>query len=158
MVRAADGREWMVGWPEWRAAVFAFADRVSEFYAACSSKQPSEDDAAGFKKFQVEWERRRGAALGTMILRILEAEVRGPYRLELSFNDGVRAVVDVEPLLSGPVFEPLREPGYFARVVLDPICGTVVWPNGADFAPEALHPFVSRECPASAESTASLTL
>jgi hypothetical protein len=29
LIRAADGREWMVGWPEWRAAVFAFADRVS---------------------------------------------------------------------------------------------------------------------------------
>jgi hypothetical protein len=74
-----------------------------------------------------------------MILRILEAEVRGPHHLELSFNDGTRAVVDVGPLLSGPVFEPLREPSYFARAALDPVCGTVVWPNGADFAPEALH-------------------
>jgi hypothetical protein len=74
-----------------------------------------------------------------MILRILGAEVRGPHHLELSFSDGARAVVDVGPLLSGPVFEPLREPSYFARVSLDPVCGTVVWPNGADFAPEALH-------------------
>ena len=40
--------------------MFAFADRVSEFYAACSPKQPTGDDAAGFKKFQLEWERRRG--------------------------------------------------------------------------------------------------
>lgn len=74
-----------------------------------------------------------------MILRILEAKVRGPYRLELSFNDGARAVVDVEPLLSGLVFEPLRDPKFFAQGVLDPLCGTVVWPNGADFAPEALR-------------------
>ncbi len=74
-----------------------------------------------------------------MILRILGAEVRGPHHLELSFSDGARAVVDVAPLLSGPVFEPLREPSYFARVALDPVCGTLVWPNGADFAPEALH-------------------
>ncbi len=74
-----------------------------------------------------------------MILRILGAEVRGPHHLELSFSDGARAVVDVEPLLSGSVFEPLRDPGYFAQVALDPVCGTVVWPNGADFAPEALH-------------------
>ena len=74
-----------------------------------------------------------------MILRILGAEVRGPHHLELSFNDGMRAVVDVEPLLTGPIFEPLRDPSYFAQVALDPICGTVVWPNGADFAPEALH-------------------
>lgn len=74
-----------------------------------------------------------------MILRIVQAEVRGPHQLELSFSDGAHGVVDVAPLLSGPVFEPLRDPGYFAKVVLDPVCGTVVWPNGADFAPEALH-------------------
>lgn len=74
-----------------------------------------------------------------MILRILKAEVRGPHHLELAFNDGAWAVVDVEPLLSGLVFEPLRDPSFFARVALDPVCGTVVWPNGADFAPEALY-------------------
>jgi Protein of unknown function (DUF2442) len=74
-----------------------------------------------------------------MILRILGAKVRGPHQLELSFSDGARGVVDVEPLLSGPVFELLRDPGYFSGVALDPVCGTVVWPNGADFAPEALH-------------------
>jgi Protein of unknown function (DUF2442) len=74
-----------------------------------------------------------------MILRILGAEVRGSHHLELSFTDGARGVVDVEPLLSGPVFEPLRDPGYFSKVALDPVCGTVVWPNGADFAPEALY-------------------
>jgi hypothetical protein len=74
-----------------------------------------------------------------MILRIVEAEVCGPHHLALTFSDGARAVVDVEPLLSGPVFEPLHDPDYFAQVSLDPVCGTVVWPNGADFAPEALH-------------------
>lgn len=80
-----------------------------------------------------------------MILRILEVTVRGPHQLELFFNDGARAVVDVEPLLNGPVFEPLREPNYFAQVALDPVCGTVVWPNGADFAPEALHALILAE-------------
>ena len=47
----------------------------------------------------------------------------------------------MRPLLDGPVFEPLRAPAYFASVTLDSICGTVVWPNGADFAPEALYEF-----------------
>jgi hypothetical protein len=64
VVQAADGRRWKVGWPEWRAAVLGFADRVSKFYAACSPKQPSEDDAAGFRKFKAEWEHRRGKQLG----------------------------------------------------------------------------------------------
>ena len=47
--------------------------------------------------------------------------------------------VDVQPLLRGPVFEPLLREDFFAQVSLDPTCGTVVWPNGADFAPEALY-------------------
>jgi len=45
----------------------------------------------------------------------------------------------VYPLLSGPIFEPLKVPQYFARVELDPVSGAPAWPNGADFAPEALH-------------------
>lgn len=59
--------------------------------------------------------------------------------LRLAFNDGVQKTVNVSGLLGGPVFEPLRNPEYFARAELDPVCGTVVWPNGADFAPEALY-------------------
>ena len=74
-----------------------------------------------------------------MILRITKVAVCGPHSLRLAFNDGTTKVVDVLPLLHGPVFEPLRDPAFFSRVVLDPVCGTVAWPNGADFAPEALH-------------------
>jgi len=73
------------------------------------------------------------------ILRVLEAKVVGDHSLEIEFNDGSVKRVDLEPLLTGPVFEPLLEPRYFARVVVDPVCGTVAWPNGADLAPEALH-------------------
>jgi hypothetical protein len=82
-----------------------------------------------------------------MILRIQRAEVRGPYRLWLSFNDGARAEVDVLPLLSGPIFESLRDPAYFAQMSFDAVCGTVVWPNGADFAPEALHALMGAKSP-----------
>jgi hypothetical protein len=85
----------------------------------------------------------------TMIIHIVEARVCGRSRLRLAFSDGTRKAVDVAPLLRGVVFEPLRDPTYFARVELDRICGTVVWPNGADFAPEAL-----RDLPAVEESTA----
>jgi hypothetical protein len=37
------------------------------------------------------------------------------------------------------VFQALKDPEYFARVVVDAEAGTVVWPNGADLAPEALY-------------------
>lgn len=74
-----------------------------------------------------------------MILHVLKAHALKPHRLKLLFNDGTEKTVDVTPLLRGPVFKPLLSPTYFARVSVDPVAGTVVWPNGADFAPEALH-------------------
>jgi hypothetical protein len=74
-----------------------------------------------------------------MILHIIEVKVCGPFSLDVRFNDGVCKTVDLAPLLTGPMFEPLKDPTYFARVAVDPHAGTVVWPNGADLAPEALY-------------------
>lgn len=37
------------------------------------------------------------------------------------------------------MFEPLRNPAYFARVAVDPESGTIAWPNGVDMAPEPLY-------------------
>jgi hypothetical protein len=71
-------------------------------------------------------------------LHIKRVQVCGPHSLRLVFSDGVEKQVDVSPLIYGPVFEPLRAASYFARVSLDPVAQTVVWPNGADLAPEAL--------------------
>ena len=74
-----------------------------------------------------------------MILHISQATVCGPHSLQVTFDDGTSKRVNLKPLLHGPVFEPLLRPEYFARVVVDPHCRTVVWPNGADLAPEALR-------------------
>ena len=74
-----------------------------------------------------------------MILRITKATVCGPFRLRLTFNDGVEKVVDLKDELTGPIFQPLQARDFFDQVVLNRVCGTVTWPNGADFAPEALH-------------------
>jgi len=74
-----------------------------------------------------------------MILHVVEATVYGPHILNVRFDNGVQKTVDLTPLLTGPVFEPLKDPAYFARVVVDADAGTVVWPNGADLAPEALY-------------------
>jgi Protein of unknown function (DUF2442) len=71
--------------------------------------------------------------------RVVKAEASGPHSLNVTFKDGTRKQIDLLPLLKGPVFEPLRDPVFFARVMLDPVAGTVVWPNGADIAPEALY-------------------
>jgi hypothetical protein len=73
---------------------------------------------------------------------VRSAEHLGGYRLRVSFADGTVRVIDLESTLSGtvgPVFEPLREVAFFALATVDPETGTVVWPNGADLAPDVLH-------------------
>jgi hypothetical protein len=77
--------------------------------------------------------------MGIPVLRIEAVELVGPYELRLRFNDGATRRVDLEAVLTGPVFLPLCDPEYFSRVTLDPVAGTVVWPNGADFAPDYLR-------------------
>ena len=79
-----------------------------------------------------------------MVLRIVAVKVCGSRSLDLTFNNGIRKRVDVSALLDGPVFEPLRASKYFAQARLDEECGTVVWPNGADFAPETLFELPSQ--------------
>jgi len=75
-----------------------------------------------------------------MLMDIVAAEPLGEYRLRLRFEDGVEGVVDLALDLSFQgVFEPLRDPGYFAQVHVDPDLGTVVWPNGADLDPDVLY-------------------
>ena len=70
---------------------------------------------------------------------VTKARALRPYVLSLVFSDGTRRDVDLEGELYGEVFEPLRDPSYFAKAAVDPVLGTVVWPNGADFSPEFLY-------------------
>jgi hypothetical protein len=75
-----------------------------------------------------------------MLMDIVGARALGDYRLHLRFEDGVEGVVDLAPHLSFQgVFEPLRDPAYFARVRVDADLGTVAWPNGADLDPDVLY-------------------
>ena len=59
--------------------------------------------------------------------------------LELTFADGLSGEVDVLDRMRGPVFDDARTPEGFAKVAVDPETGTVVWPGGADLAPDTLY-------------------
>lgn len=74
-----------------------------------------------------------------MIIHVTSVSVVGPHSLELRFDDGASKRVNLRPELYGPMFEPLRDPGYFALARLDLDSRTVSWPNGADFAPDFLY-------------------
>src|SRR5690348_11770842 len=68
---------------------------------------------------------------------ITDVEVRPPYGLHLSFDDGLVRDVDLSDDLWGPMFEPLKDPSFFAKVAVEH--GSVVWPNGVDLDPLVLH-------------------
>ena len=71
--------------------------------------------------------------------RLVEVWYVRDFVLWLRFNDGTSGEVDLAGELEGPIFEPLRDPAYFRSFVLHPELHTVVWPNGADLAPEFLY-------------------
>jgi hypothetical protein len=59
--------------------------------------------------------------------------------LRLTFADGLVGEVEVLDRMHGPVFEEVRTVEGFVRAVVDEETGTVVWPGGADLAPDTLY-------------------
>lgn len=77
--------------------------------------------------------------------RLRALNVLPEWQLAVTFNDGSSGIVDVSALANGQnagVFGALRDPAFFAQAYLD--CGAVVWPNGADLAPDAMHKEIQR--------------
>ncbi len=79
----------------------------------------------------------------TFLPSVIRAEYRGGFRIRLTFNDLSEGTVDFRPWLEGPVFDALKDPAYFREFFVDG--GTVVWPNGADIAPETLYEAAASE-------------
>ena len=75
----------------------------------------------------------------TPLPRITHARHTAGHTVWLRFNDGVEGEVDLSDELHGEVFEPLKDTAYFEQLRVHPELRTVVWPNGADFAPEFLR-------------------
>jgi hypothetical protein len=60
-------------------------------------------------------------------------------RLRLTFTDGLSGELDVLDRMRGPVFAQARTATGFAQVTVDAEIGTIVWPGGADLAPDTLY-------------------
>ncbi|MGA2631441.1 MAG: DUF2442 domain-containing protein [Terriglobia bacterium] len=77
-----------------------------------------------------------------MTPRVIEARYIKDYVLHIRFADGQEGDVDLGSELHGEIFEPLRDPAFFAQFQVHDGLGTIAWPNGADFAPEFLYALV----------------
>ncbi len=74
-----------------------------------------------------------------LIYRVLSFEIIAPYALRVQFDDNTEQIINFRPILSGEMYEPLRDLALFNQVQIDPEVQTLVWPNGADFDPATLH-------------------
>jgi hypothetical protein len=74
------------------------------------------------------------------MIRICSAKPLEGFQVQLEFTNGEQKVVDLEPFLRGPIFEPLRENAeLFRSVRVDEELGTIIWENGADIDPDVLY-------------------
>lgn len=74
-----------------------------------------------------------------MDYHVLEAKHIREYTVWLRFRDGTVGEIDLASALRGPIMEPLKDIRYFKQFSIHPEFRTLVWANGADFAPEFLH-------------------
>ena len=72
-------------------------------------------------------------------IKVIKVEALDPYVVKVTFNDNKIKTINLEPLLYGAYFEPLRNPELFRKVRVNKEIQTIEWPNGADFHPETLY-------------------
>lgn len=71
------------------------------------------------------------------MLRVIDVDYIEDYRLLVTFNNGNKKEVNLEPYLVGEVFGELLDRDKFIQYGLTHT--TIEWANGADLAPEFLH-------------------
>ena len=74
-----------------------------------------------------------------MFLHVTNARYVEDYKVQVSFNNGREGVADLVSVLKGPVFESLKKKSVFSAFRVDKELETIVWPNGADVAPEYIY-------------------
>ncbi len=87
-----------------------------------------------------------------MTPRLARATYLRDYKIHVTFDDGREGIIDLEGELWGEVFEPLKDIDVFRCFRMDPELDTIVWPTGADLAPEFLYERAARG-PSSAHVT-----
>ncbi len=72
------------------------------------------------------------------LVRVRAVQPLEPFKVELTFQDGTRKLVDLDPFLRGPIFESIRQNLDLFRAV-KVVGSTIGWDNGADIDPDVLY-------------------
>jgi hypothetical protein len=80
-----------------------------------------------------------------MIHDVVSASYQGGYKIEITFDDGKRGVVDFSKYLhKGGVFDRFKDIGFFRNFKINEELGTLTWGNEIDIAPETLYAEATR--------------
>ena len=82
-----------------------------------------------------------------MFTHVINAKLLEGYKVAVRFSDGREGVADLADALHGPIFEPLKKGEAFRQLRVDDELRTIVWPNGADLAPEYIYYQAFRDDP-----------
>ena len=74
-----------------------------------------------------------------MFLHVTHVQYLHDYQIQVTFNNGKTGIADLSVALTGGVFSELQNQNLFAQVRVDDELNTLVWPNGADLAPEYIY-------------------
>jgi hypothetical protein len=76
-----------------------------------------------------------------MLPRVKSVSYLDGYRLKLRFTNKMEGIIDFRQKIvgRGGVFSRLEDIEFFKQVVVDPVSGTLVWPNEVDFCPDVLY-------------------
>ena len=80
-----------------------------------------------------------------MFIHVTDAEYIGDYAVRVTFNNGRTGIADLSVALKGLVFEQLQDKSLFSKLRVDEELETIVWPNGADMAPEYIYYLTFKE-------------
>ena len=70
---------------------------------------------------------------------IVAVRPQNDLKLWIEFENGESGILDVRPHIKGPVFLPLLDEKFFAKVRVDEETGTIVWPIAADLCSDVIY-------------------
>lgn len=68
---------------------------------------------------------------------VKEVQANADYTLLLTFADGTKKTYNAKPLLEKAIYAQLKNVAFFLKAKAE--CGTVVWNDEIDIAPEHLY-------------------